>query len=356
MNRIVPKEVFKILESETESFRNYTTDYIATNYNLGVTDTICRFKGKDVQIIKGMEKYEEKLIVKARAQLIQTYITDAYELWPELIDSIDVTIPICWSDSSDNPLQKIPCLVFSKKAYSNNILMPSLNSLVGHWELRRVHHFDTPLYDKEDTLCFAGSMTGYSSGKTRLKLANMLPDGSYCKIIKPKMESDEWWAKIKADIEQNFPNIIEKQRLIETDERFPVEEQLKYKYQLCVDGHTAAWARLPWQMASNTVPIKVRNPKSDNIEWFYNLLKPNKHFLEVDIDEIIPTYEYLKTDLDLQRYISESGKRFVSKYCGQELALKVLIQTLLLLNQKQDNSLIVRNEQEQSGTADPRKV
>ena len=121
-----------------------------------------------------------------------------------------------------------------------------------------------------------------------------------------------------------------------------IEDQIAHRYQLCVDGHTCAWARLPWQMQSNCVPIKIRNRRHDWKEWFYYLLNPCKHFLEVDIEDLSIAYEYLKNNPQAENDIVQAGKDFVSKYYSENFAKEVLMETLILLNKKQDNTYFER--------------
>ncbi len=48
----LPAEVRGIIESETSTFKNYTTQYILNNYELGPSDMILRFVGGEIQVLK----------------------------------------------------------------------------------------------------------------------------------------------------------------------------------------------------------------------------------------------------------------------------------------------------------------
>ena len=56
-----------------------------------------------------------------------------------------------------------------------------------------------------------------------------------------------------------------------------IVDQIGFKSQLLLDGHTASWLRAYWQLFSNYVIIK---PKSYTIQWYYDGLIPNYHYIE----------------------------------------------------------------------------
>lgn len=359
-DRIVSDEIYKLIEDETSSFRNLTSGYIIENYKLGVSDLILRFYDNRLHIIKNGELIQQKKIVDIRSRLLSSYFDDACKKYPELMSKVDVFIPVCFSDTSDTPLQEIPCLVFSKTAFSNNILIPSPNNFIGHWEVERINAGDAPLHTKDNKICFVGSLTGNMErpeDNMRLRTMSKLSEtgNSFCRLLRPPGVPEDAWQDMLSKVKTLYPSISE-ENILNEHVKLSIEEQLVYKYQICVDGHSCAWARLPWQMSANCVPLKVRNHRHNWMEWFYPLLKPNKHFLELDIEELNMAYEYLESNPQAQMDISESGKQFVRDYCHENLALDVFAQTLLLLSKKQNNQLYVRAEKEASGEQEIRRV
>jgi len=356
---IVSPEIYKLVERQVDQFKNFTSGHVMNRYPLGGSDLIVRFKGHETQILKNIELFQEKQIVNARCRLLASYLEDAAKIYPQIQD-LDLIIPVCFSDTSDAPLQDIPCLVFSKTAFSNNILIPSPNNLVGHWEVETVNAFDSPIQDKTEMMCFVGSFTGNLedlANNIRLKLAAQASNSPnyFCRLIRPPNMEEERFANVLVESKKLYPELSD-DIILNDEKKMGLIDQLEYKYQICVDGHTCAWARLPWQMKANCVPIKIRNHRHNWQEWFYPLLQPNKHFLEVDISEVDMAYDYLNNNPQACRDISEAGKAFVDKYCGPKLALDVFVQTLLLLNEKQDNKYHVKAEQDQNGTGDMRRV
>jgi len=345
----LPTEVRQIIESETSTFKNYSTDYIVKNYQLGDSDMILRFKRDEVLVLKKPEN--ERFLVEARSSSLAAWMYEINKLYPGKLKDLDLTIPVCFSDTSNTPLQEIPCLVFSKTSFSNNILMPSLNNMLDSPEIHVVNAIDSPTHKKSPSVCFAGSLTGNTSNdignNVRIQLLKELiewDENSMClRLVRPpKMENgEERFENTILEIAKMMPNQgIEniKKYVVNSEQKLSIQEQLKFRYQLCVDGHTCAWARLPWQMQSNCVPIKIRNKRHDWKEWFYYLLNPCKHFLEVDIEDLSIAYEYLKNNPQAENDIVQAGKDFVSKYYSSDFAKEVLMETLILLNKKQDNT------------------
>lgn len=55
-----------------------------------------------------------------------------------------------------------------------------------------------------------------------------------------------------------------------------IEDHMKYKYQIMIDGNSAPWTRGFWQLHSNSVIFKQ---ESNYIQWYYNELKPYVHYI-----------------------------------------------------------------------------
>ena len=105
----LPTEVRQILKDETSSFKNYKTQYILENYELGPSDMILRFFGGEVQVLKKTES--DRRLLEVRSQLLALMLKGYDEKHPGKLKDLDVVIPVCLSDTSDRPLQEIPCLV-----------------------------------------------------------------------------------------------------------------------------------------------------------------------------------------------------------------------------------------------------
>ena len=310
--RVVPDEVFDLVDRQTEFFRDLTADYIINNYELGKSDLIVRFEKGNVQIIKNEELFQNKHLVNVRMSQIANLFQKKLMKHPVLRD-IDVIVPFCLSDSTEPQMQKIPCLTFCKKAHSNNILIPSLNALSGYWEISSVDFFDHPLHQKIDKMCFAGSLTGNTTEpryNSRLKVAAQAsknPEKYFCKVFRPPLTDKEQFQRTIDRCKEHYgiyeQSPISDEVLLNSEEGVGIPEQLKYKFQICADGHVATWSRLPWQMSANCIPLKIRNSQDTWVEWFYPLLDCSKHVLEFDIEDIDEVYEYLLSDPHKRKWI-----------------------------------------------------
>lgn len=64
-------------------------------------------------------------------------------------------------------------------------------------------------------------------------------------------------------------------------ERLTVSDHLQYKYQILIDGNSAAWTRCHWQLHSNSIILKQ---DSEYVQWYYGLLKPYVHYIPFDYE------------------------------------------------------------------------
>ena len=60
-----------------------------------------------------------------------------------------------------------------------------------------------------------------------------------------------------------------------------IEQHLKYKYLISLDGNTAAWQRVPWIMLSGSVLLLVETQVE---EWFYQDIEAYVHYVPVKGD------------------------------------------------------------------------
>ena len=60
-----------------------------------------------------------------------------------------------------------------------------------------------------------------------------------------------------------------------------IDEALKYKYLISIDGMTAAWKRVPWIMQSDSVLFKTTTKM---YQWFYDGLVPWVNYIPLRPD------------------------------------------------------------------------
>lgn len=342
----IPDDVDRLCRRQVESFRGYSAYHLEENFDFGPNDVLVRFQKGKMANLKNTQSFDTSQLVNVRTKAIAALMDRLYGEagFADVMDDLDLIIPFSFSDMSTAPRQQIPTLTFSKEQNSNNIVIPSINNLVGYAEIEHVSMYDYPLLDKNDEACFVGSLTNiYWNGKgiaanQRLQLANYAK-GEECpffaRVLPPKTYDEEEFAKVYAEVTEVFPNLASGEEFSQQKERVEIRKQLDYKYQLCVDGHVCAWARLPWQLYANCVPIKIRNPDFKFMEWYYPLLDFSKDCLEINMDQLPEVIEWLKNDPEEQMAISQRGKSFVQQYINPDLGQRILLWTILLLSEKQ---------------------
>lgn len=109
------------------------------------------------------------------------------------------------------------------------------------------------------------------------------------------------------------------------------EEHLKYKYLICVDGNTCTYPGLHWRLQSNSLVIK---PKSNKIQWYYEGLIPDYHYLLVDQDlaNLLPKLKWASHHDKIAKEIAEHASQFASENLSQRAVFHYLI---LLLKEYQ---------------------
>jgi hypothetical protein len=83
----------------------------------------------------------------------------------------------------------------------------------------------------------------------------------------------------------------------------------QYKYQMNIDGTVAAY-RLPYLLAGSSLVFKQ---DSKYYEFFYNLLKPNVHYIHVDkeLNNLIEIINYLSENNQQIEQIIHNSRSFV---------------------------------------------
>jgi hypothetical protein len=342
----LPPEVMKLAEDQVEAWRGYSPGYIFNHFKNGPVDAVVNFKGQDIKVLKHQDVLESKATARERSQ----FLAMIYKEWlddPEtrdVVNDFNFVVPISFSDMPVAKVQHIPSLCFSKNSFSNSILVPNMLSQVRRHEFGYVDTDDRPLSHKSDKMSFCGSLTNIYWNdhgiqyNQRLQVAYMATQSDVwdCKIIQPPQFDPVEWAEVRKSVQNNWPGLVESDVWCDEFRKVEVADQLKHKFQLTIDGHTCAWARLPWQMYSNSVVMKVRNPQDDFVEWFYPLLKNGKHLLEVDIHNIMEVYQYIIHEPEHQQSLNENASDFCRKYFDPDVANKFFLYTLYLLNKKQN--------------------
>lgn len=111
-------------------------------------------------------------------------------------------------------------------------------------------------------------------------------------------------------------------------EKISIEEHIKFKYQLLIDGNSAAWDRALWQFFSNCFILKQ---ESNFMQWYYNGLQPYVHYLPVkkDLSDLVENLEKLQKNEKDYLQIIENAQAFAQERLSYARMLQYIYLVLL---------------------------
>lgn len=99
-----------------------------------------------------------------------------------------------------------------------------------------------------------------------------------------------------------------------------LEDQMKYKYMLLIDGNTNKWTVDSFYTKS----LSLMMPSKDML-WYYPLLIEGTHFVGVDRDNMIKKIQYYNSNDREAKFIVENGNILASKLFNQNMCRRYLI-------------------------------
>jgi hypothetical protein len=119
------------------------------------------------------------------------------------------------------------------------------------------------------------------------------------------------------------------------------EDHVAYKFQITIDGHTAAWERPVWQLYSNSVVLKQQSPRN---QWYYDAIKPGIHYIQVSNDpKDLLNITNIYTDAELKT-IADNGHEFAK----DNLTIEDMMAYIILVLQKYEQ---LQNAAERGGAS-----
>jgi len=205
----------------------------------------------------------------------------------------------------DNYLDSWNIFVYSKNKYIKNILIPDLYALQNYSDKLKI--IDTN-ENKINKIVFAGTDTG---NWTDLKLNQRLDVCSTfvghtfidSKITKISQLSKEKIASVYPNVDYFIANPIN------------IDKQLEYKCILSIDGNSSAWDRVPWVMNSKSLLFKY---ESDNVNWYYPLIKDKEHYIECNKFDIENKFLYYVNNPKELNFIVSNANNFVKTYLNYD--------------------------------------
>lgn len=216
----------------------------------------------------------------------------------------------------DNYLYSWNIFTFSKNKYLKNILIPDLYALQNYDG--KLNIIDNNI-NKVNKIVFAGTDTGNWNDlklNQRLDVCSTFANHPFieAKITRIVQLSREKISSVYPNINHFIDNPIN------------IEQQLRYKCILSIDGNSTAWDRVPWIMNSKSLLFKY---ESDNINWYYPLMKDKEHYIECNKFDIENKFIYYINNPKEFDFIVSNANKFVNTYLNydtQMLYFKLLIQ------------------------------
>lgn len=224
----------------------------------------------------------------------------------EVVPNLTFSKPLNLSLSlDDGPYEN--SLAFCKKAHDcKSALIPDFYAMCNYhksmWELTD----PLELTDKINKMCFFGVSTGSLDPieNKRLKLCNW--------SVFNKDISDCYISHVVQIPEQSILKNYSSAKLFLLNTSVSLEDQLKYRYIIDIDGNVAGWNRYFWIARSNSVPLKLA-PVYEC--WYHRLMHEYEHYIPVEsINELRATFLYCNSTLESCKQVSKRAKLFTDTY------------------------------------------
>ena len=86
-----------------------------------------------------------------------------------------------------------------------------------------------------------------------------------------------------------------------------MQDHLKYKYQILIDGNSCAYSRGYWEFFSRCLTFKE---ESDNIQWYYGALEPYVHYVSFTLEDLVDKIDWARKN-DVKAYqIAQNARSF----------------------------------------------
>ena len=270
---LFPKKYYQSrLNKKISSLKDYDIEYIKKRINYyNKLEEVTKLSDNAINLGRFMLKKKDK-----------TYFFDCYEYTRYF--SPELKVDYKFGDVTFVPPG--PSIVKSRPIYDNN-----LNSVV--LNLDKVRHF-TFINDKKDFRKKKNMLVGRNNAGQlhRIKFLEMYFNHPLCNI-----------GKVNKDY--NHDNLLKG--------RLTIEEQLDYKFILCLEGNDVA-SNLKWVMSSQSLAIM---PKPKYETWFMEgTLIPNYHFVEIkeDYSDLEERMEYYFSHTDKALEIIKNANLYVEQF------------------------------------------
>lgn len=182
---------------------------------------------------------------------------------------------------------------------------------------------DIPWAEKDNIAFFRGAATGRLIANQRIHLAKLSNDwklnDSTRDLLDAGITSWNLSDKIDSDGFVHFLNPSKMESIgVHIHKKISMDEQVRYKYIINVDGHTAP-NRTGWILASGCLMLKVES-LHPNITWIDKCLKAWKHYVPIkaDLSDLEEKIRWCHDHDDECYEIMRNGKKFAKAYISQD--------------------------------------
>ena len=308
-----PTWMEKQIDNEFKPFKNKKIDIDKTIKNLKDKKLLKDAWLVRIKISNNKIKYQNYLPVKFYPRFIR--LQQFFKKCRSKVSFPDADFLISIDDSFDNKkilsCLEAPVFCISKKIKNNKvILFPHVewigkNNYFFQDQCKAALHVDWS--SKINKAFWIGTSTGNTNLEKNerfkiIKLAKRYPD-----LINASFSN-------LAHISQNDQNyILENYGL--NKNIVPPKSQVEYKYLLAIDGNAFAGSFF-WQLFSSSVILKN---KSEHLEWYYNGITSDKHYLEYDSDiDLVGKINWLKDNDDKAQDITQNANSFANEHLINE--------------------------------------
>ena len=244
---------------------------------------------------------------KGYVEIQRTYhVTNALIFLAKTLPDMDLVVS--FHDHLDGVDLGIPIFVFAKDpTRASHILMPDFEALKGYRHVLRAVGRGNEKYPwevKESRCMWRGGMTGGT-----FTFENFL-EFPRSQVITTSLSEPKWVDACYTDTAQCVnPQEIQAHFSSYFAPYLPIEEQLKYKYQLAVDGNSCAYSKMYWGLFSNSLVLKQKSP---NIQWYYRALQTGQHYLSVE-KNLLDIIQWAREHDKEAKAIAEQSKDFAKQ-------------------------------------------
>ena len=209
-----------------------------------------------------------------------------------------------------------PCFVFAKKETQDSlVLIPDFKALAGYHSLRDVIEKGNRKFSwksKKAKGFWRGTSTGGHLTKTNWE--SFMRARLVLLSLKYPKEIDARFNHVR-QCDPDIPLIMKKKGMV--SKSIKKTDHLKYKYLVDIDGNSCTYERCFWILLSNSLLLKQ---ESQNIQWYYGAIQPNKHYLAIkeDLSDLLQKISWAQEHDEEAQKISERATEFVYDHLSSE--------------------------------------